>query len=362
MQLSIILPMYNVAPYVDRCIRSLEDQDIPKEDYEIICVNDGSPDNCREVVEGLQQEFGNIVLINQQNQGVSVARNNGMDRASGMFLLFIDPDDYVDASSFARVLKTAEDHDAQVSFLGFTFLNVDGSIRKAVLNEEEKEKVYPGTKAYFVARHDRLTDPDRMWAVLFEREFIEKHALRYLPGVPYLEDGEFIARIMCLAERCIFDGHSFYQRTSRPGSATNSKLILTPKAKEGFMLAAKNLIYFKESHNLSQPQRNFLNQPIAKFILLNVMIASTFNKHAEFKLVRETLILRGLNHLDLEGCDPIYSRFGVVFNNSLNKFYYFWILRRFLQSCKNLLTFNKLFLLDKLYSALNFYNYFVIRK
>ena len=80
MQLSIIIPMYNVAPYVERCIRSLEDQDIPRNEYELICINDGSPDNCREIVEQLQLEFSNIVLINQINQGVSVARNNGIDK------------------------------------------------------------------------------------------------------------------------------------------------------------------------------------------------------------------------------------------------------------------------------------------
>ena len=89
--LSIIIPIYNVAPYVERCIRSLEDQDIPKDDYEIICINDGSPDNCREIVEQLQQEFSNIILINQENQGVSMARNNGIDLSEGKYLLFVDP-------------------------------------------------------------------------------------------------------------------------------------------------------------------------------------------------------------------------------------------------------------------------------
>ena len=83
LQLSIILPIYNVAPYVEKCIRSLEDQDIPKDTYEIICVNDGSPDNSQQIVEKLQQEFSNIILINQKNQGVSVARNVGIEKARG---------------------------------------------------------------------------------------------------------------------------------------------------------------------------------------------------------------------------------------------------------------------------------------
>ena len=60
--LSIIVPMYNVAPYVARCLRSLANQDLSSEEYEIICVNDGSPDNCKEIVEKLQNEIPNIIL------------------------------------------------------------------------------------------------------------------------------------------------------------------------------------------------------------------------------------------------------------------------------------------------------------
>jgi glycosyltransferase involved in cell wall biosynthesis len=68
MRLSIIIPAYNVADYIEKCIRSLEDQDIPKEDYEIIVTKDGSPDDCQAIIERLQKEFTNIVLINQENQ------------------------------------------------------------------------------------------------------------------------------------------------------------------------------------------------------------------------------------------------------------------------------------------------------
>ena len=90
-RLSIIIPMYNVERYVNKCLLSLEDQDIPMEDYEIICINDGSPDNSREVVIRLQKEFNNIILIDQENQGVSCARNAGINSACGEFVLFIDP-------------------------------------------------------------------------------------------------------------------------------------------------------------------------------------------------------------------------------------------------------------------------------
>ena len=105
MLLSIIVPAYKVEGYIERCIRSLEDQDLSKEQYEIIITNDGSPDRCKEIVESLQDEFPNIILINQENQGVSMARNNAMAIAKGKYILPIDPDDYVVPNSFIKIIN-----------------------------------------------------------------------------------------------------------------------------------------------------------------------------------------------------------------------------------------------------------------
>jgi len=314
--LSIIIPMYNVAPYVEKCIRSLQNQDIPKQDYEIICINDGSPDNCREIVIKLQQEFSNIVFIEQENQGVSRARNNGIDKASGKYLLFIDPDDYVDVNSFARILKTAEDYRAQVSFLGYTVLNENGSIRKAVLNEQEKDAVYLGIKAYSLARVDGSADPDRMWAVLLETEFMNRNNLRYLPELPYLEDGELIARIMCLAQRCIFDGHLFLKRTTRPGSATNSKLFYSQRATGGFIRAAAHLRDFKDNVQLDKAQREFMNQPICKFTLTALIPYCSLFTLREFKQNFNLLKKNKLGICDLRKCNNAYSLEGSLYNLS----------------------------------------------
>ena len=326
-RLSIIIPMYNVATYVERCIRSLEDQDIPKEEYELICVNDGSPDNCREIVEQLQQEFSNIVLINQENQGVSIARNNAMDRASGKYLLMIDPDDYVDNNSLSRVLKTPDEYQAQVSFLGFSFLNEDSSLGKAVLNEVQMGKVFPGTEAYYIARGDGRTDPDRTWAILYEREFINKYNLRYLPNVPYLEDGELIARIMCLAERCIFDGHSFYQRTTRPGSATNSNLFYSAKSINGFILAAINLKNFQQDHKLNEKQIAFLYKPIAKFVILALTPYVGKYDIIGFIRMRNKLKKLGLIKLNPNNMSIGYKKRARALNFSSLAFFFFILFR-----------------------------------
>lgn len=301
---------------MERCLRSIESQNISRDEYEIVCINDGSPDNCSGVVRSLQAEFSNIHLIEQENQGVSRARNNGIDRARGRYLLFIDPDDYIDADSFAGILKTTEEQESQVTFLGFTILKVDGSVHHRVFNEEAGNRIYQGTEAYFVSRGDGRKDPDRMWAILFETKFLNMHNLRYLSDVPYLEDGEFIARILCLAERCIFNKGSFYQRTTRPGSATNSDLFHSEKSIHGFLLAASNLKSFQNRQSINQLQREFLNQPIVKFTLL--AINSSIKRQPGWKLADTIRILKELKirRVEVKGCNWEYRNCGRAYNIS----------------------------------------------
>ncbi|SMO50009.1 Glycosyl transferase family 2 [Saccharicrinis carchari] len=315
-RLSVILPMYNVAPQLERCIRSLQEQDVPHQDYEIICVNDGSPDNCKQIVLDLQKEFANIVLIDQQNQGVSMARNNGMDKARGKYLLFVDPDDYVDENSFARILNHAEENKVEVSFMGYTILNQDGTVRHKVFNEHLSNKVYNGTEAYHLARPDGTPDPDRIWAILFLREFIDGHKLRFKPDIPYLEDGEFLVRIMYFAQKCVFHGSSFLQRTSRPGSATHSNLFNSNRALKGFIIAACNLNSFKVDQKSKGKEVEFLNQSIVKFVTLAFTSTVAIFRFAKpFKAWR-LLRVNGFGKLDLKGCNKFYYRLGYLYNIS----------------------------------------------
>lgn len=91
---SIILPCYNVAPYLDECLESLVRQ--TWEDLEIICVNDGSTDDTPDVLRGWAEKDARIRVIHQENEGAFSARNAGLDAAAGEYIGFVDPDDYVD--------------------------------------------------------------------------------------------------------------------------------------------------------------------------------------------------------------------------------------------------------------------------
>ena len=114
-RLSFIVPFYNVEPYIEECIRSLYDQDILQEEYEVICVDDCSPDGSRAIVERLQKEYPTLqLLIHDENKRQGGARNTGMKVAKGRYIWFIDSDDYIQKNCLKSLLEQAEGENLDV--------------------------------------------------------------------------------------------------------------------------------------------------------------------------------------------------------------------------------------------------------
>ncbi|WP_430809881.1 MULTISPECIES: glycosyltransferase family 2 protein [unclassified Carboxylicivirga] len=327
-RLSVIIPMYNVAPYVERCIRSLEDQDVPQEDYELICINDGSPDHSKEVVRTLQNEFSNIVLIDQENQGVSVARNNGIDRATGDYLLMIDPDDYVLPNVFAEKLKILDQSKVDIGYTGYVIL--DGQLKEEYRYDPiyKEDKVISGIQ-YF-NRYEKgkveIRDPHRSVAIFFRRSFFNQHTIRYLSEVPYLEDGELITRAACLAQRVIFINTPFYMRTTRPGSATHSNLFNTDRARTGFLKAANNLHIFKLNKCIETGQKEFVNQSIIHFTFMFLVSVKIKEYIKYYPQLHASLKTGSLRKLDNAGCSRFYTKIARYYNLSIHFVYLYWVL------------------------------------
>lgn len=104
MLLSIIIPVYKVEKYLRKCLDSCVNQDIPKDQYEIIAVNDGSPDNCQSILEEYEREYDNVRILKQENQGLSKARNNGLDIAKGDYVWFVDSDDWIEENCLSEII------------------------------------------------------------------------------------------------------------------------------------------------------------------------------------------------------------------------------------------------------------------
>lgn len=121
LRLSFIVPFYNVESYIEECIRSLYAQDILWEEYEVICVDDCSPDGSRAIVERLQKEYPTLKLLTTpENLRQGGARNLALDVAKGKYIWFIDSDDYIQANCLSALLKQAEEEDLDILDFDFT--------------------------------------------------------------------------------------------------------------------------------------------------------------------------------------------------------------------------------------------------
>lgn len=109
-KLSIVVPVYNVEKYIERCLKSLCELNI---ENEIIVVNDGSIDSSVQIVEKFKEKYinENIIIVNQENKGLSGARNTGIRKANGEYISFIDSDDFVDTEKYKEIInKTIENN------------------------------------------------------------------------------------------------------------------------------------------------------------------------------------------------------------------------------------------------------------
>ena len=324
--LSIIIPMYKVADYVTRCVESLEQQDIPNSEYEIICINDGSPDHCKEIVEELQKKYTNIILLNQENQGVSMARNNAIAIAKGKYILPIDPDDYVFENSLCTIYEEITKSNLDIYCLNYC---IEDSTKKIIWESNFSNffnKVYKGSIAYKIATDKHIKDPDRSWAILYKTALLKKYAIYYPKDIPFLEDGIFIASIFSVADKVGFLDKKFYRRTIRKGSATNSNLYYSYKSINGLLQGAFQLLSLQKDNRLTLEQKKALNQPIIKFIVMPIIACCSFKSIKHIFAVKKILKEKKISKLDVSMCNEEYTNWGNIYNTSfylivVNQFY-----------------------------------------
>lgn len=135
-RISIIVPIYNVEKYLERCLNSILNQTY--KDLEIICINDGSADNSLDICEKLSHNDNRIIIINQENQGLAAVRNKGIATSSGKYLTFVDSDDYIDEDYIEKLFNCLVHSDSDIAVANVKYENVMSE--KYLLTEEFETK------------------------------------------------------------------------------------------------------------------------------------------------------------------------------------------------------------------------------
>lgn len=183
MKLSIIVPCYNVAPYLERGLRSLSNQTL-RDDFEIICIDDASTDDTLAILNmWAQRDLRVRVLKNKKNKGVAASRNRGLDMATGEYIGFMDPDDYVDSDFFERLVNTADAQKTQAACGQLCVIEVTGKKHKDPYRSvTELRKTLHNFKYHYTA--------------IYRRDFINAHNIRY-PNLSINEDSVFETMVKC---------------------------------------------------------------------------------------------------------------------------------------------------------------------
>ena len=182
-KISVVIPVYNVEKYLDRCVASLINQ--PYKNLEIILVDDGSPDNCPAMCDEWAKKDSRIKAVHKINGGVSSARNVGIDVSTGDYITFVDSDDYVN-DAFSQVIEEVISNDMQIAFVPLEKLDCSKEI---VLNDSNFHQILK----------DNSIAISSTWSKLFKRDLLEQN--KFLEGVTVAEDTEFIARLLTKCEK-----------------------------------------------------------------------------------------------------------------------------------------------------------------
>lgn len=238
-KVSIIVPVYNVEKYLRKCLNSLINQTL--KEIEIICINDGSTDKSLEILEEYKNRDSRIILLNQENSGQSIARNNGIKKATGEYIGFVDPDDWVDLDYYEKLYNTANTNDADIAVGGI--IRVTGIKKKKFLNFE-KETLTDNTKLKF-----ELCDvPEKsyVWNKIYKTERLKEIGLEFEKGIFY-EDCIFTPQALFYLGKIATVPNIYYYYLRRGNSTVKQR---SEKANADRVYAHKKANDFIKEHNI----------------------------------------------------------------------------------------------------------------
>ncbi len=290
MKLSIIVPIYNVAPYLKKCVDSLLAQDM--EDYEIILVDDGSTDDSGAIADEIVREaMGNrqwamLRVIHQENAGLSAARNTGTHAANGEYIMYVDSDDYLQPNVLGTLIEQMErDH---LDVLRFRYQNVRESGEAfAPYKDMTNYNDYATTPVDGLTfLKERMGTQCYAWQFILRREIAQQEL--FTPGI-YFEDTDWTPRMLLKTKRVASTDLVVYNYLWREGSITLSQKDIAKQRKQ-----LEDKMGLLERLNLwgnQVPDRRWFDSMISGLVVNMVgIIASTFYSERRLHIQRIKLL------------------------------------------------------------------------
>ena len=219
-KISVIIPVYNVEKYLPRCLDSLLAQTFT--DFEAICVNDGSPDGSQAILDEYAQKDSRIKIINQENQGLSMARNNGMQNVTGEYIYFLDSDDCIHPQTLEIAYYFITKHNADMVCFDFIKNKYDGLPDTSSIKIEDIKYHITDKPLYFKQKEYKIRTG--VWTKIYKKEILE--GLKFIPHIQF-EDYPHNLAILARSPKTVILNEKLYFYTFNENSISHS--IIKPK-------------------------------------------------------------------------------------------------------------------------------------
>lgn len=284
-KISIIVPIFNVEFYLERCINSILNQQFI--DFELILVNDGSIDNSLKVCRKYEKIDRRIRVIDKENGGVSSARNLGIKLARGEFISFIDADDKILPNYFTTFYNMARKENCDVIVAGYKLSNCD----KEIIPNFKKNTVLSGSD--FILTNNKVHTCNDLcfpWRYFYRLNIINKNNIRFDENISIGEDTVFNMEVILKSNRVMGIDQVVYQYTiDNPDSAMRAKY--KPKLESSLVLQYEKRYQLSKEFNLinnsdySSDMANYYIKNILNMIINNIKSSSSENKHKDIRRI-----------------------------------------------------------------------------
>lgn len=259
--LSIIIPAYNIEKYLPRCLESIIRQQC--KDLEVIIIDDGSNDDTPTICDTYAERYDYIKVTHKHNSGVSAARNLGLKKAIGKYIMFVDGDDSLVEDSLTKAIAMAIHDNADISIFRCQTADTDYTPRGECFSfpQQATESSISGLELFCNHTYYRSS----VWGALYKADFMKRHNTLFIENIANGEDGLFMACLYSKDPEVRFYDLMLYKVTERPGSATRSW------DRKRFMLMAQTIPFLQDK--LRQTSLNDYERSIISYrIYANVSL------------------------------------------------------------------------------------------
>lgn len=290
--LSFIVPCYNVEKYIQRCLNSIYSCGLPEGEFEVLCIDDCSPDGTAGVLEKNKCAHSNFrVIHHQSNRGLGGGRNTGVREARGSYLWFVDSDDEIVGEGIGVALKKAVDEDLDV--LCFNYCRIDDEGKRLSMYKVFKE--LPFTDGYSFAKkavpHGLVNHMGFVWRFLYRTEFLRSNGL-FFPEQVHWEDTVFMPKSILMAKRIASISQVFYAYRVNPESISGvfGKAYPAKSIYEFAFCAGGDLLRFSEEVKDENLKQAFKDSAVKKYIngfSIHLFRTGKKERNQFFKILRE---------------------------------------------------------------------------